>query len=244
MDDETGCDSVHERQRAEIAARIPAGYRPWVHLTIPSAIGLSILALALGQIHALAPRELLTVPITLLAGFGFEWRAHKDILHRRLPLLGILYERHELAHHVIYTRRDLSMRSRREWFLVLMPPYAIVLVFAMVVPIALGTAYFATKNSAMLMIATSMFFFLSYEWLHLIYHLSDTSPLRRLPLIPMLREQHRRHHEPRLMKRWNFNVTVPVFDVIHGTLWSPEREERRARRDERRARRRRAAASP
>jgi hypothetical protein len=244
MDAETGSDSVHERQRSEIISRIPAGYRPWVHLMIPSAIGLSILVAALSQIRGLLLRELLTVPLTLLAGFGFEWRAHKDILHRRVPLLGILYERHELAHHVIFTRRDLSMRSRHEWFLILMPPYAIVLVFAMVVPIALGIAHFDTKNSALLMVATSMVFFLSYEWLHLIYHLPDTSPFRRLPLIPVLREQHRRHHEPRLMKRWNFNVTVPVFDVVHGTLWSPEREERRTRRDERRAQRRGAAASP
>jgi sterol desaturase/sphingolipid hydroxylase (fatty acid hydroxylase superfamily) len=39
------------------------------------------------------------------------------------------------------------------------------------------------------------------------------------------------------MKRWNFNVTFPVFDAILGTSWSPEREaevdhKRRARRGE------------
>jgi hypothetical protein len=237
MDANPAPDSVHERQRAAIVSRIPAGYRPWVHLVVPSAIGLSILGAALFQIEGLTARDLLTVPITLLAGFGFEWRAHKDILHKRRPLLGILYERHELAHHVIFTAGDLSMRSRKEWFLILMPPYAIVLVFLLVVPIAFLAAYFGTWSSAMLVIATSMLFFLSYEWLHLIYHLRDDSPMRRLPLIARLREQHRRHHEPRLMKRWNFNVTVPLFDVVHGTLWSPEREERRAQR-------RRLSASP
>ena len=31
------------------------------------------------------------------------------------------------------------------------------------------------------------------------------------------------------MKRWNFNVTFPLFDWIHGTNWSEEREERRSR---------------
>jgi hypothetical protein len=36
------------------------------------------------------------------------------------------------------------------------------------------------------------------------------------------------------MKRWNFNVTIPLFDLLHGTLWSPERE---AKRDARRHRR-------
>ena len=26
------------------------------------------------------------------------------------------------------------------------------------------------------------------------------------------------------MKRWNFNVTLPLFDWVHGTTWSPARE--------------------
>ena len=41
------------------------------------------------------------------------------------------------------------------------------------------------------------------------------------------------------MKRWNFNVTFPVFDWIHGTIWSPERE---AIVDAKRAERRRRRA--
>jgi sterol desaturase/sphingolipid hydroxylase (fatty acid hydroxylase superfamily) len=56
------------------------------------------------------------------------------------------------------------------------------------------------------------------------YHMPEDSRIGRLSLIQRLREQHRRHHEPRLMKRWNFNVTIPVFDAILGTAWSPERE--------------------
>jgi hypothetical protein len=43
------------------------------------------------------------------------------------------------------------------------------------------------------------------------------------------------------MKRWNFNVTVPVFDWIHRSVWSPERE---AEADAKRAARRRSAAAP
>jgi len=74
------------------------------------------------------------------------------------------------------------------------------------------------------MILTSMAFFLSYEWLHMAYHMPEDSRIGRMAIIRRLREQHRRHHEPRLMKRWNFNVTFPVFDVILGTAWSPARE--------------------
>jgi sterol desaturase/sphingolipid hydroxylase (fatty acid hydroxylase superfamily) len=56
--------------------------------------------------------------------------------------------------------------------------------------------------------------------------LPEDHPIARLGFIAKLREHHRRHHEPRLMKRWNFNVTVPVFDWLHGTTWSPAREEK------------------
>mgnify|MGYP001552383893 CR=1 FL=1 len=108
-----------------------------------------------------------------------------------------------------------------------MPAYAIVLVFLMVVPFAGALAVLVSTNVARLMVATSMFFFLGYEWLHMSYHLPRTSFLGKNALVGALRELHRRHHDPRLMKRWNFNVNVPVFDWIHGTIWSPTRERSR-----------------
>lgn len=215
-------------RRAQIVAQMPSRYSPTLHLAIPAAIGLGVFVLAIVrlQTNLLRLEELLAIPVTLFAAFGFEWRAHKDILHRRMPLLGVLYERHELNHHVIFTDRDMAMRDARERWFVLMPPYAIVLVFlTLVVPIAYVLERYISTNVAMLVTATSMVFFLSYEWLHLAYHLPPDHPIGRLGVIAKLREHHRRHHEPRLMKRWNFNVTVPLFDWLHGTTWSPEREE-------------------
>ena len=235
---------VGAERRVQIVAQMPARYSPTLHLAIPALIGFAVLATAIVRLrtNVLRPEELLTIPITLLAGFGFEWRAHKDILHRRLPLLGVLYERHELNHHVIFTDRDMAMRSKREWWFVLMPPYAVVLVFlTLVLPMAILIEKYVSTNVAMLVTATSMVFFLSYEWLHLAYHLPSEHPIARLGIIAKLREHHRRHHEPRLMKRWNFNVTVPLFDWLHGTTWSPAREEKsRATRALRRAAEKRA----
>ena len=228
MDGPDEHDGRAER-RTQIVSRIPARYSPTLHFAIPAVIGLVVLVIAIVrlQTNVLRPVELLTIPITLLGGFGFEWRAHKDILHRRLPLLGVLYDRHQLHHHVIYTHRDMAMRSKREWWFVLMPPYAILLVFlTMVLPMAIVIEKYVTTNVAMFVPATSMVFFLSYEWLHLAYHLPPDHPVGRLWLIATLRVHHQRHHDPRLMKRWNFNVTVPLFDWLHGTTWSPAREEK------------------
>jgi hypothetical protein len=170
--------------------------------------------------------------VTLLLAFGFEWRVHQLALHRRLPIVGFLYRRHTLEHHVIYTYDDMAIRSARELRLILMPAYAVVLVFLVDTPFALLSARLFSANTGCLFMATSMVFFVSYEWLHCAYHLPKDDPIGRLAVIARLREHHRRHHDPRLMRRWNFNVTVPVFDWIYRTVWSPARE---AERDARRA---------
>lgn len=220
---------LYERRRAGIVATIPTAYNATIHLILPTVLGFSALMGALSLLRDLRWGQLWAIPITLFAGFAFEWRAHKDILHRRTPGFRVLYDRHELAHHVIYTYDDLALRSRRELFLILVPPYAIVIVFAFNSVLGIAVAALFGWNVALLMVATSMVFFLSYEWLHLAYHQPVDSWIGRRSVIRMLRELHRRHHDPRLMKRWNFNVTVPVFDVIHRSLWSPEREAAQAR---------------
>lgn len=217
-------DSVHERQRRAITALIPPWYNPWVHLAIPTAIGLSIVIGASSQIHALRLVELLAIPASLLLAFFFEWNAHKYVLHRRTPLVGVIYERHELQHHIIYTDQDMAMRDRREFWLILVPAYAICLIFVTACPLAFALFKLLSLNVALLFLATSMVFFVSYEWMHLAYHLPPSSAVGRWRVIAALREHHRLHHDPRLMQRWNFNVTVPVFDWIYRTNWSPSRE--------------------
>lgn len=233
---EAGEISASEARRAAMIAKIPGWYRPSVHLAIPTILGFFVLIGAAQMIHGLRAVELLTVPVTLFAGFGFEWRAHKYVLHRRSPLLGTLYVRHELNHHVVFTYDRMAMRSGRELWLILMPAYAIVLVFVMLIPLVYGLVWLFGWNVALLFLTTSMVFFLTYEWLHMAYHLPEGSWLGSRRWVARLRELHRRHHDPRLMKRWNFNVTVPVFDLIKGTLWSPEREAARGRATEARER--------
>jgi hypothetical protein len=228
-------ESIYERRRREIVeASFRGWYSPVLHVAIPAAISVTVAVLALLSLRDVRPIELLTIPATLILGFGFEWRVHKFVLHRRLPLLSTLYERHELHHHVIYTYENFTMRGRREFRLVLVPAYAVVLIALVNAPIAWALGRFVAPNVACVYLATSMLFFITYEWLHLAYHFPPDTFVGRLRLIAKLREHHRRHHDPRLMKTWNFNVTVPLFDWIHRTTWSPEHEAERAGRRARR----------
>lgn len=228
-------NAAREARRAEILSTIPPWYRPAVHFAVPAVIGLGVMVAAILQIHELRPIQLLAVPLTILGGLGFEWQVHKLVLHHRLPLLETLYVRHELEHHVVFTADDFQMRSPRETRLVLMPAYGVVLSGLVDTPFVLLLRALVSSNVAFLFLATSMVFFLTYEWLHLAYHMPSGSWVGKLPLIAALREHHQRHHDPRLMKRWNFNVTIPLFDWIHGTVWSKDREEARAAQKKQRA---------
>ena len=223
-------DTVHERHRRAIVERVPGWYRPLPHLALPSLVGLAALVFAVTQIHALRAIELLTIPVTVLVAFGFEWRVHKSVLHRRVPGLGVIYDRHELQHHVVFTSEDMPFRRPQELQLILMPAYAVLLIALINAPLAYLASRFVAPNVGYIYLVTSMGFFLTYEWMHLAYHLPPSHPVGRIPLVARLREHHRRHHDPRLMRAWNFNVTVPVFDVVHGTTWTEEREAERAAR--------------
>lgn len=224
-------NAAREELRAQLSsAYIQPGYSPRSHLLIPTLIGLGGMAALAAAVRDLRAVELFTIPITLLGGFGLEWRVHKDILHRRVPPFQILYDRHERLHHIVFTHDDMGLRSPRELKHVLLPGFVIVIILALLLPLGLLVGQFVPRNCALLFVATSLFFFLMYEWLHMAYHLPVQTRIGRNPLIARLRALHQRHHDPRLMKRWNFNVTVPLFDWLHGTLWSPEKEARAARR--------------
>jgi hypothetical protein len=67
---------------------------------------------------------------------------------------------------------------------------------------------------------TMSVYYVTYEWLHLAYHTPRQSILGRLPFISILRRHHQIHHTPVLMRRYNFNVTFPFWDIILGTSYN------------------------
>ena len=208
--------------RAELLARQPGWYSPLGHLAFPSLFGLAVMVGCVASLRALRPLELLTVPAVLLISNMVEWRSHRDLLHRRAPILGLLYDRHTPQHHRVFVTEDMAIRPRREFRLILIPFYGIVAVVALDTPFALLLRYLGAPNVAAVFLATSAFYVVSYELLHLAYHLPDDSFIGRRTLIRVLRRHHAIHHAPELMQAWNFNVTVPLWDWVRGTTYQGE----------------------
>lgn len=222
--------------RRRVLAEAPRWYNPWVHVAIPSIFGFATIVTALSLLEHPVGWYWLTVPITYLLTNMNEWFIHRDILHHRFPLAPILYDRHTPEHHMIYVTDDMEIRDWREFHLVLIPLYGLFLIFVTLLPINAFLWWLGLHDVALLYTATAMGYAVSYEWLHLSYHLPRDSWIGQLSVIQTLRRHHGVHHDPRLMQRWNFNVTLPFWDWVMRTS-VPDVPAALALAEERRARR-------
>jgi len=212
---------ARDRFRDEMRAQISPRYSPVLHVAVPALVGLGLIAFAIANLHAVKWWEWLLVPIVYVLSNAVEHRAHKHALHRRTPGLTVLYDRHTPMHHRVFIAKDMSVRDRREWALVLLPWFGIVAIAVLTAPITLAL-WFTERNLACLFVVTTMGYVLSYEWLHLAYHLPPDGFIGRRALVRALRRHHATHHHPPLMQKWNFNVTVPLWDWVRHTTY-PEK---------------------
>ena len=203
--------------REELLAEIPSWYVPWVHLFVPSTFGIVAIVVALGSIVDLQPLELLTVPFVYLFANAFEWWIHGNALHHRNPLAPVLYDQHTPRHHMLYLTDDMAIRDKREYRLVLIPGYGLMMIFVGQGVVSSLLWWLGFHNVACLYVATAIAYAVSYEWLHFSYHLPHEHPVAKNPLILRLARHHAIHHDPRIMQRYNLNVTVPLMDWVMGT---------------------------
>jgi hypothetical protein len=211
-----------ERVRRRVVAEIPWWYSPWGHLAATTGIGVATLATSLCMLHAVRWTELLVIPVVCLVANFFEWRVHKHVLHRRRWPLQVIYDKHTPMHHMMYVEEDMALRSSKEMRLVLIPAAGVASIVVATAPLAWAVARLWSANAGWMFLATAGLFMTSYELLHLAYHAPKESFVGRMRLIAILRAHHAKHHDPRLMQKWNFNVTVPLFDWILGTI-APKR---------------------
>jgi hypothetical protein len=211
-------EPLRQRVRARLIGEIPRSYSPWLHLACTTGIGVALLVLGAFEIHNLRGVEVLVIPAVFVLANGFEWRAHRDVLHRIKKPFEVLYRKHTPEHHVVYVEEDMAIRDWRELRLVLIPAAGVLGIVIMLAPMAALVGFLLTPNAGWLMLLTGGLYMVGYELSHLSYHLPSDSFVGRLALVRVLRHHHGRHHDPRLMQRWNFNVTIPLFDWLHGTI--------------------------
>jgi len=214
--------SEREELRTQLVGETPGWYSPAGHLLGPSVFGLTVCVLAGFGLESVLWWEWFTIPAGWVFANFVEWHAHRDLLHTRQWWMPVLYERHTPTHHRIFLAHDMAVRDRKEWRQVLMPAYAVALIVAALFPVTAAIWFAGLPNVALFYLLTGTGYVLMYEWLHLSYHLAPETWVGRRRLIRYLRRHHAVHHTPRLMRRWNMNVTIPFWDRIRGTIVDEE----------------------
>jgi hypothetical protein len=201
------------------ASEIGAHYSGWAHFAFTSTASLAIIVWAAWGAHDVRLSEWLTVPITFLFANAGEYWGHRKSMHVPRRGLGLIYKRHTVQHHHFFTHEVMSYQSSRDFKMVLFPPLMIAYFFGLfALPVGAVLWAFASPNVARLYVATAVAYFLTYEWLHFVYHLDPMSWIGRRKWVARLRHHHQTHHDLSLMGRYNFNITFPICDLLFGTL--------------------------
>lgn len=212
--------------RAEFRLRIPRWYRGWPHFAFTNLFLGGLTVLLASRVRAPRAVDFLAIPIGFLVANFVEYVAHRYPLHRPMWPLRYVYKAHGIQHHRFFTgdsEAHMTTSDPHDFAVVLFGPLSqAVLIVGAGLPAALLLGVLAGPNAAWLFGAMATAYFLTYEWLHLLYHLPSSNPLTRLPGIRALSRHHLAHHELRLMSKWNFNITFPIFDALFGTTWKPE----------------------
>jgi len=211
-----GVASFREAYRAE---HIGPSYSGVAHFAFTSLGSLAVIGVAIAQVTSPTVLELSTVPATFLFANYVEYRGHKGPMHHQMRgPLSLLFQRHTQQHHRFFTHEAMPYATTRDFKMVLFPP-VMLLFFLGVIAAPAGALLFlvATRNAALLYVATAMGYFLTYEWLHLCHHTPPDGVLGRIGLLRRLRAHHQAHHDPLAMTSGNFNITFPIFDWLCGT---------------------------
>lgn len=163
----------------------------------------------------------------LLADF-IEYVLHRWPMHKRRRLTRRLFRSHTIDHHRFFTHEAMDMRHLREVFSVASSKFVIAIsIVSLVLVVGLISLAFGTQVGMFAGGALGLFV-TAKQVLHIAFHFPEEwmgLPVLRSRAFQAMRRHHTIHHNPRLMRKYNFNIGTPLFDALFGTLtWTwPER---------------------
>jgi hypothetical protein len=206
------------------ADHLPAGYSPARHAALTLAIA-GVLAAAGALLAARArPLDWVLAPIFFVVANFIEWMIHRHPMHHPQPPR-FMYANHTLLHHLAFTDGNMPVARPAELGLVMMPWYTMIGLFVLAAPIMVLAGFVRGPGLAGVFLLTAVAYFLMYETLHALYHLPDATldriGLGRRALFRRMQAHHAHHHILGRMAHVNFNVTIPLMDVVLGTKEKP-----------------------
>ncbi|MBT5808689.1 hypothetical protein HOI18_05455 [Candidatus Uhrbacteria bacterium] len=210
--------------------KLPHWYKPWLHGAVTPCIAIICIAIALIYVDWPIGERLAFWVCSFVFLNLVEYCFHKFVMHRP-PGAGALsglhrriYNRHRKMHHVVFTNVYI-VDDPREASLILLPGLLAPVVIVGLILFSGLIWLIGDMSASLLMISSTTSYFAFYEMCHLVYHLSPTNGVASYWPINKLALFHRSHHVPRWMEKHNFNITVPLWDLILGTLKRPSKDD-------------------
>jgi hypothetical protein len=145
---------------------------------------------------------------------------HRHPMHHPQPPR-LMYRNHTLLHHLAFTHGQMPITRPAELGLVMMPWYTMIGIFVVTSPVIVLAGLLRGPGLAGIFLLAAVAYFLSYETLHALYHLPvatlDRLAIGRWRLFRKLQAHHTHHHVLGRMAHVNFNVTIPLMDIVLGT---------------------------
>jgi hypothetical protein len=209
------------RARAAFRERhIPENYSGPLHLATIVGISLLIALLCALMLENVTVLEWMTIPTTFFYANFCEYLGQEGPMHHKTRFLGKIYERHTIEHHSFFTDEATTYETTQDFKAILFSP--VMLLFfhgCFALPVGAVLYFLVSANVCFLFVLTAILYFLNYELLHVAYHMDPHTWVGRLPFMDRLRQHHTHHHNKRLMTRYNFNITYPIFDYLFDTVY-------------------------
>lgn len=211
-----------QKFRQTYRADIGPTYSGWLHMLFVLFVAVSVITYSLLQVESATLLQWLVFPLTMLTVNFAEYYAHRWLGHRKTKYGKLFYQRHTGDHHSFFLQDAMPFESVRDWRVVLFPSYLILaFLFGLAIPGAWFLIQLGSENAAYIYVAAAISGYLFYEVMHFSYHLPDGSFVEKTPGWKQLRQLHVEHHRRELMGEKNFNITLPIFDLILGTYHLP-----------------------
>ena len=147
-----------------------------------------------------------------------EYVLHRWPMHKRRPWCAKMFQQHTCVHHRRFTSQDMAISSVGDLHNVLPTTRNLVVLVGVWGSFVLAVSWISTPSIGAFVGFCLGVSALVSETLHTLYHL-PTRWIRRMPRwFQWLQQQHAIHHEPKLMRTYNFNVALPLCDLLFGTL--------------------------
>lgn len=187
-----------------------------IYIKVVFAFLISIPLLIASQIE-FQPYQIYTgIAYFIFANF-VEYILHRYPMHHKQKGAEFLYE-HVTIHHAFFDKDMNYIDKDRDLMSVFLPSLYASFIVVIVACVSLPLAFIIGANEALFFAFICMSYYLLYEVFHYSYHCKEDSIFAYVPFRKKLGEYHILHHDSTLMSKYNFNITIPIFDIIFGTL--------------------------